>query len=157
MAYDPALVEDTRGWLTKASLDLRAAEHDLQATPPLHADAVFHCQQAAERALKAFLAWYDEPFRKTHNLEELGRQVAAFDPSLRALVGRAGTLTEYAWKFRYPGELNEPPREEAEGALALARWEVFPDIHRGLGGVVETPDACYPNPQICSDVLNGVS
>lgn len=76
MAYDPALVEDTRGWLTRASLDLHAAE----------------------KALKAFLAWHDEPFRKTHDLEELGGQVAAFDPSLRALVDRAGTLTEYAWE-----------------------------------------------------------
>jgi hypothetical protein len=30
-------------------------------------------------------------------------------------------LTEYAWKFRYPGEPEEPPVAEAEDALALAR------------------------------------
>ena len=29
--------------------------------------------------------------------------------------------TEYAWKFRYPGEDEEPTREEAERALAVAR------------------------------------
>ncbi len=127
MPHDPALVEDTRSWLVKASLDLRAAEHDLRATPPLSWDAVFHYQQAAEKALKAFLAWHDEPFRKTHNLEELGRQAAALDSSLGPLVDRAGGLTEYAWKFRYPGEPEEPPREEAEGALALAR-EVYDGI-----------------------------
>ncbi len=127
MPHDPALVEDTRSWLVKASLDLRAAEHGLRATPPLSWDAVFHCQQAAEKALKAFLAWHDEPFGKTHNLEELGTQATAFDPSLRALADRAGRLTEYAWKFRYPGESDEPPREEAEGALALAR-EVYDGI-----------------------------
>ena len=96
MPHDPALVEDTRGWLVKASLDLRAAQHDLEASPPLLADAVFHCQQAAEKALKAFLAWHDEPFRKTHNLEELGRQAAALDSSLGSLVDRAGGLTDYA-------------------------------------------------------------
>jgi HEPN domain-containing protein len=124
MPHDPALVEDTRSWLVKASLDLRAAQHDLEASPPLSADAVFHCQQAAEKALKAFLAWHDEPFRKTHNLEELGRQAAALDSSLGSLVDRAGGLTEYAWKFRYPGEPGEPTREETEQALALAR-EVY--------------------------------
>ena len=30
-------------------------------------------------------------------------------------------LSEYAWKFRYPGEADEPEREEAELALAAAR------------------------------------
>ena len=124
MPHDPALVEDARSWLVRASLDLRAAQHDLEASPPLRADAVFHCQQAAEKALKAFLAWHDEPFRKTHNLEELGRQAAALDSSLGSLVDRAGGLTEYAWKFRYPGEPGEPRREETEQALALAR-EVY--------------------------------
>lgn len=34
---------------------------------------------------------------------------------------RAAELTDYAWKFRYPGEPEEPPREEAEQALTLAR------------------------------------
>jgi hypothetical protein len=33
----------------------------------------FHAQQAAEKALKAFLAFHDEPFRKTHGIEEIGR------------------------------------------------------------------------------------
>jgi len=43
MPHDPALVEDARSWLVRASLDLRAAQHDLEASPPLRADAVFHC------------------------------------------------------------------------------------------------------------------
>ena len=90
MPHDPALVADTRAWLTKALMDLRAAEHLLQAVPPLLGSVVFHSQQTGEKALKAFLAWHDEPFRKTHNLEELGRQVLAFDTTLQPLVDRAG-------------------------------------------------------------------
>ena len=127
MPHDPARVEDTRAWLRKAELDLRAAESLLGSRPPILGNAVFHCQQAAEKALKGFLAWYDEPFRKTHNLEEIGRKAAAREPSLQRFVDRAGVLTEYAWKFRYPGEPDEPPRREAEDALALAR-EVFEAI-----------------------------
>ena len=49
------------------------------------------------------------------------------DPSLEPLLRRASVLTDYAWKFRYPGEPDEPPREEAEEALALAR-EVYEAI-----------------------------
>ncbi len=29
--------------------------------------------------MKAFLAWHDRPFRKTHNLIEIGEQCAAID------------------------------------------------------------------------------
>ena len=72
MPHDPARVGETREWLQKASLDLRGAQIDLAADPPLLEDALFHCQQTVEKTLKAFLAWHDQPFRKTHSLEELG-------------------------------------------------------------------------------------
>jgi len=74
--------------------------------------------------MKAFLAWHDVPFRKTHNLEELGRQCVTLDTTLGAVADQAAPLTEYAWKFRYPGEADEPTCEEAEQALAAAR-EVY--------------------------------
>jgi len=121
MPHDPALVEDTRAWLAKALADLRAADHLLRADPPLSGQVVFHAQQAADKALKAFLAWHDEPFRKTHNLEALGQQALALDATLQPLVESAAGLTEYAWKYRYPGEVTEPSTDEAEAALGLAR------------------------------------
>ncbi len=71
--------------------------------------------------MKAFLTWHDRPFRKTHNLVEIGLQCAAVDPGLEPVLRRAAVLTEYAWKLRCPGELDEPSQEEADGALALAR------------------------------------
>ena len=121
MPPDPARAAETREWLLRAARDLAAGEHDLQASPPFAGDAAFHAQQAAEKALKAFLAWRDEPFRKTHNLEEIGEQCLRFDGTLRPLIDQAVPLTAYAWKFRYPGEANEPLREEAEEALSAAR------------------------------------
>ncbi len=70
MPSDPRL-EDARAWLAKAAADLRAADLEV-ATPEadLFEDVAFHAQQAAEKALKAFLAWKDEPFRKTHSIED---------------------------------------------------------------------------------------
>lgn len=43
---------------------------------------------------------------------------------LESLLRRAATLTEYAWKFRYPGDPDEPSDVEAGEALGLAR-EVY--------------------------------
>ncbi|MGA2723187.1 MAG: HEPN domain-containing protein [Bryobacteraceae bacterium] len=67
MAFDPELVAETREWFAKAFNDLRAAEALTATTPPLFDEAVFHCQQAAEKALKGFLACNGCAFRKTHN------------------------------------------------------------------------------------------
>ena len=55
MSLDPILVAETKSWFAKASEDLRAADFEFGATPPLLADIVFHCQQAAEKAMKGFL------------------------------------------------------------------------------------------------------
>ena len=124
MAHDPVRVDETRSWLRKAARDLEKADYDLRATPPFLDEVAFHSQQAVEKAMKGFLLWHQVPFRKTHSLEQLGEQSLAVDSSLRPLVDRAVPLTEYAWKFRYPGKPESPSREEAEEALATAR-EVY--------------------------------
>ncbi|MGI8827899.1 MAG: HEPN domain-containing protein [Chloroflexota bacterium] len=86
----------------------------------LLSDSTFHCQQAAEKAMKGFLAWHNVPFRRVHSLEEIGEQCLQIEPELRQILDRAVPLTEYAWKFRYPGELAEPTATEAQNALATA-------------------------------------
>jgi HEPN domain-containing protein len=124
MPHDPALLAEVRAWLTKAAKDLAAAEYESRADPPFVEDIAFHSQQAAEKSLKAFLSWHQLPFRKTHNLVELGEACNRIDQSLEALLRRAAPLTEYAWKFRYPGDPEESTAEEAAEALSTAR-EVF--------------------------------
>ena|SRR6266511_616926 len=121
MPHDPARVADTKPWLVKAAEDIRAGANQLSATPPYLADAVFHAQQACEKAMKGFLAWHDRPFGKTHNLVELGRACVSIAPDLEAVLIQAGPLTEYAWRFRYPGDPDGPSPEEARLALAVAR------------------------------------
>ena len=59
-----------RQWLAKADSDLMASQRLLDGDGPF--DAVcFHAQQAAEKALKAWLAVADAPIPRTHNLEDL--------------------------------------------------------------------------------------
>ena len=74
-----------------------------------------------EKAMKGYLSWHDQPFRKTHDLAEIGRQCAAIDVSLELLLKRAESLTVYAWAFRYPGDAENPSAEESQVALAIAR------------------------------------
>ena len=121
MLPDPARAAEVQAWLTRVSADLRAAEHDLAADPALLEDSLFHCQQAAEKTLKAFLTSHNTSFRKTHDLNELGLQCAQVEPSLEPLCRRVARLTAYAWIFRYPGQPGEPTMDEARSALSLVR------------------------------------
>ena len=45
--------QDSRDWMEKAAIDLRAARALLDAS--IASSALFHCQQAAEKYLKALL------------------------------------------------------------------------------------------------------
>jgi HEPN domain-containing protein len=117
----PEVAAEVREWLERASEDLREAEHDLTAAPPLRRGAVFHSQQAAEKAIKAFLAAHSAPFPKTHDLDHLGTAAVALDPSLGATVDPAKDLTPYAWRFRYPGAPLDPTADETHEALTVAR------------------------------------
>jgi HEPN domain-containing protein len=115
-----ARAKEVSAWMSRAELDLRAAEVDLGADPPLSADAAFHCQQAVEKALKAVLTHHDHLFRKTHDIGELALGCLEHEPSLEALLRESAPLTEYAWRFRYPGEVFEPDRQEVEDAIDVA-------------------------------------
>jgi HEPN domain-containing protein len=53
MSDDPVRQENTSAWLNQASKDLARAQRCLDEEPADTEDAVFHCQQACEKALKA--------------------------------------------------------------------------------------------------------
>ena len=107
-------------WLAKAHDDLRAAALDLQASPPLLSDAAFHCQQAAEKAMKGLFVHDGVASGKTHDLRALGDRLVTLHPELESLVDDVSPFTEYAWRFRYPGELFEPPADEVSDAIETA-------------------------------------
>jgi HEPN domain-containing protein len=58
MTPDPLLLEETHTWLDRARRDLRAVR--LLIAGEVYAEALFHCQQAAEKALKGFLTFSSE-------------------------------------------------------------------------------------------------
>ena len=112
--------ELVRDWLTRASHDLIAARK-LSAEPDSHLDtAIYHCQQAGEKAVKGFLAWHDEAPVRTHNIVALAEQAANYETGFSAQRNAATRLTRYVTEFRYPGGPIEPPRPEFDQALADA-------------------------------------
>lgn len=117
----PEKIAEVRAWLMKAEHDARAADRLLADPEPLDDVAVYHCQQAAEKALKAFLTLSDRPFGKTHALTVLVTSAAQVDSAFLSLLPQAEYLSPFAWRFRYPGELLEPERTEANEAIRLAR------------------------------------
>jgi HEPN domain-containing protein len=121
MTPDPELISETRAWFKKAAHDIRMAELALRDAPAMTDQAVYHAQQSAEKVMKGLLTWHEQIFRKTHNLVELGEVCARLLPDLEPLLRRAAGLSDYAWQYRYPGDLDEPNTEEAEDALNLAR------------------------------------
>ena len=65
---DEAKRREIRQWLIKAEHDLRSSQRLFEGDDPILDTAVYHCQQAAEKALKAYLTFQDSPFQKVHVL-----------------------------------------------------------------------------------------
>jgi len=107
-------------WLIKSKHDLGAADRLMEHDPYLDM-AVFHCQQAAEKAIKAYLIYRDFVFDKTHNLNALLAICITFDAQFRQWEEAAEKLTPYATEFRYPSNGTEPTKEEAQEAITMAK------------------------------------
>lgn len=55
----------------RADHDLRSARALASLADPLLDTAIYHCQQAAEKSVKAWLQGQDAPFPKTHDAADL--------------------------------------------------------------------------------------
>jgi HEPN domain-containing protein len=112
--------ELTRSWLIKAKRDLLSAKELARATEPLLDTAAYHCQQAAEKAVKAFLLYKNIRFDKTHDINVLILQAMDVEPTFSSHIETARILTPLAVEFRYPGDYLEPEPEEFREAFDTA-------------------------------------
>ena len=94
MQPDPIRCAETAAWIRKGRKDLWRADAALTLNPPDTEDCLFHCQQAVEKSLKAFLVWRDQPFRKTHDIVELAKQCADLEPALDRRAAQLGSVDE---------------------------------------------------------------
>jgi HEPN domain-containing protein len=58
-------------WMIKAYHDLISAKKLAQDEEPILDTAIYHTQQCAEKALKCYLSYKQQPPQKSHNLRLL--------------------------------------------------------------------------------------
>ncbi|MBU4233269.1 MAG: HEPN domain-containing protein [Desulfobacterales bacterium] len=109
-----------RQWLARADDDLDAAKFLFAPGKSFFAAICFHCQQAAEKYLKALLTWHQIEFPKTHDLELLLSLIASTDSALASSLTEVALLNPYGVEIRYPGDVPETTGKDAEEAMRLA-------------------------------------
>ena len=123
---DEYTIHEVRQWLLKADHDLRSARCLMSGDDePLLDTAVYHCQQAAEKALKAYLTAHNVVFPKIHLLSPLLNLCGDIDETFLQLSDAAELLTPLATEFRYPGDIMEPDAADAEEAYTAAQSVVL--------------------------------
>ncbi len=124
--------QPARAWLERARDDLWAAGTAAEAEPAHPWLAVYHAQQAAEKALKALVVHETgAPAVPTHDLSVLLDRLRAAGTALPDLEPAASVLTPYAVEPRYPGGV-EYGEDEATRAVGLAR-EVVERVEGRMG------------------------
>lgn len=119
--------EITSEWVVKAEEDFGSADgllHSLEV--PMAGAASFHCQQCAEKYLKAFLQEHGIRFERKHDLLPLAELCAKVDKDFKNLDADLESLEDYAVAIRYPGasasvELAESAFDAAERVRKFVR------------------------------------
>ncbi len=110
-------------WVFKAEEDYDSADmllHGREA--PITATACFHCQQCAEKYLKAFLAEHEISFPKIHELVPLLNLCLPIDQEFKVLLKDLRRLESFAISVRYPGvRVGSKTAEEAFKAATRVR------------------------------------
>ena len=105
-----ATIDFIKQWLTKANEDLfvveRLTDNEIIAT----SSVCFHCQQAVEKFLKAFLIANGVDIKKTHNIEYLLSECSDIDKDFADIDPKE--LSEFGVDARYPGDMYIPDEKE---------------------------------------------
>ncbi len=93
-------------WLLKANEDLLVVQKLTESEIVATSSICFHCQQALEKFLKAFLIANNIEIKRTHNIEyllvecsEIDKEFANIDPK---------ELSDFGVDVRYPGDFYIP-------------------------------------------------
>ena len=121
-------IDDAKVWLRYAEDDLGVAKHLFNTYYPKPLSIIcYHCQQAAEKAVKSLIVLYGSQggMPKKHDIFLLLNQIRNMANIDEKFYDYADILSPYGVAMRYPNELVLEERH-AERALAMAdefvRW-----------------------------------
>jgi HEPN domain-containing protein len=117
-----------KSWFRKANQDLRLAKLVFATQPDLLETGVFHCQQAAEKAMKGFLSFHKVRLEKTHDLRILIELIASVDAKAAGALAGADKLTKFATAYRYPDAMEERLTAEMVNEALLIASRVYDEM-----------------------------
>ena len=98
------LIEYIKQWIIKADHDLGTAKVTYLHIPEFKDTVTFHCQQAVEKYLKAYLIFLEIEFKHTHDLVYLLDILFQKDKDIKNYYDKISQLQNYAVEVRYPNE-----------------------------------------------------
>ena len=113
--------DDPLAWLAKGDRDF-ALVRDMSSNWAEYPDLIcYHCQQAAEKYLKALLLHLGQPVKRTHDLEEILDLLAAAGITVSAdHFNNAIKINDYAVLARYPNMGHDPSEADVLEAIESA-------------------------------------
>jgi HEPN domain-containing protein len=94
--------ELAKTWLVKAAHDLESARRLAAGDTPLLDTAIYHCQQAAEKAVKGWLSYHLIGFERTHDIRLLVMTADGHEPGFADWLAAAEAD---AYKYCFKGRL----------------------------------------------------
>ena len=114
-------IQLAKKWVEKANADLLNADNNLNAENTPYDTVCFHCQQAVEKLLKAYLIARDKTYPISHDLLLILEDIKEFDKNAEQLRDSLISLLPYAVEVRYPDEYFMPSKEDAVEARQTAQ------------------------------------
>ncbi|MFA5816599.1 MAG: HEPN domain-containing protein [Bacteroidales bacterium] len=114
-------VDEIKQWIIKGDHDLGTAKITYLHIPEYLDTVTFHCQQAVEKYLKAYLIFQYSAFRFTHDLIYLVDLITQKDPDFENYYDTISELQGYAVEIRYPNETIFLSNEKVEKAMIIAK------------------------------------
>jgi len=114
-------------WLRYAGNDFETVKILSQHHPMQLEIICYHCQQAAEKVLKAFLLYNDREPSKTHNLENLVDLCKEISGEFDEIIEECEYLNPFGVQLRYPFGLE---LVESDAIISIQKCEkIYDFIH----------------------------
>ena len=127
-------IDIAKQWLAKARNDLLNVDNNLKAQEVPFDTVCFHCQQAAEKLLKAYLAGNRQSYPVTHDLFLILEKILPLRGDAKQLRDALAILMPYAVEIRYPDDWFMPSDQDAkearDAASQVLQWleDALPEI-----------------------------
>lgn len=107
-------------WIAKADHDLGTALITYKHIPKYRDTIAFHCQQAVEKYLKAYILKLGLAFKRTHDVVFLLEQINQIEKIEDHWFKKALELQDFSVEIRYPDQMIELTDSDIESAVKSA-------------------------------------